>query len=80
MSTIYSHSPSLTEGLLRFANGFPRLGFVFLSFTRLYHIFISRVKIAKQMSERQTGSGQDGWQERVRKWRTTTPLLYLCFR
>lgn len=32
---------------LRFANGFPRLGFVFLLFTLLYRIFISRVKIAK---------------------------------
>lgn len=32
---------------LRFANGFPRLGFVFLPIYSLYRIFISRVKIAK---------------------------------
>lgn len=41
---------------LRFANGFPRLGFVFLPIYSLYRIFISRVKIAKGNVKEGTGS------------------------
>lgn len=41
---------------LRFANGFPRLGFVFLPIYSLYRIFISRVKIAKG-NVRKEGTG-----------------------
>lgn len=45
---------------LRFANGFPRLGFVFLPIYSLYRIFISRVKIAKGNVKEGTGRTPPG--------------------